>query len=48
MAEVEGIAWSRQVMGEAGPHVRALAPRVLATLDALRRLPALARFASAG
>ena len=31
MAEVEGIAWSRQVMGEAGPHVRVLAPRVLAT-----------------
>lgn len=31
MTEVEGIAWSRQVMGEAGPRVRALVPRVLAT-----------------
>lgn len=30
MTEVEGLAWSRQVMGEAGPHVRAVAPRVLA------------------
>lgn len=30
MVEVEGLAWSRHVMGEAGPHVRAVAPRVLA------------------
>jgi hypothetical protein len=31
VTEVEGIAWSRQVLGEDGPYVRALAPQVLAT-----------------
>ncbi len=31
MDEVEGMAWSQQVLGEAGPHVRALVPQVLAT-----------------
>lgn len=34
MAEVEGLAWSRQVMGEAGPHVRVVAPQVLAATHA--------------
>ncbi|OZM77239.1 hypothetical protein [Pseudonocardia sp. MH-G8] len=29
MADVEGVAWSRQMFGEAGPHVRAVAPQVL-------------------
>lgn len=27
--ELEGLAWSRRVLGEAGPHVRAVAPQVL-------------------
>jgi hypothetical protein len=30
MTDVEGLAWSRQVMGEAGPHVRAEVPQILA------------------
>jgi hypothetical protein len=29
VGKVEGIGWSRQVFGEAGPHVRTVAPKVL-------------------
>jgi hypothetical protein len=31
MADLEGMAWSRQVFGEVGPHVRSVLPRVLVT-----------------
>jgi len=34
VADVEGMAWSREVMGEAGLHVRAVAPQVLAATHA--------------
>jgi len=30
MTDLEGRAWSRQVLGEVGPHVRSVLPRVLA------------------
>ncbi|MGI9000885.1 MAG: hypothetical protein ACR2GH_04390 [Pseudonocardia sp.] len=30
MTEIESLAWSQQVLGEAGPHVRSVLPRVLA------------------
>lgn len=35
MTEVEGIAWAREVFGEAGPHIRSALPQVLADTHSL-------------